>query len=151
MKRTFLTMSVVLLASTFSLRAEDDAVAKEDKKFEGTWEVIEFFVNGQKVDKDVYADWTFTFKGKEYQQKDGDKVMEAGKQTLDPSKKPKHMDIAVAEGETKGEKQLAIYEWDGDDKVKICAARHGETTRPEKFETKEDSGEMYFVLKRKAK
>jgi uncharacterized protein (TIGR03067 family) len=148
-KRTFLTIGVVLLASAFSLRAEDDAVAKEDKKFEGTWEVIEFEANGEKVPKEVYANWTFTFKGKDYEQKDGDKVMEAGKQTLDPSKKPKHMDIAVAEGEAKGEKQLAIYEWDGDGKVKICASRHGETTRPEKFETKEDKGDMYFVLKRK--
>lgn len=151
MKRTFLMIGVLLLASTLSLRAEDDAVAKEDKKFEGTWEVVELHISGQKLDKEVYSNWTFTFKGKDYEQKAGDNVLEAGKQTLDPSKKPMHMDIAVSEGEAKGEKQLAIYEWDGDDKVKICAAKHGETTRPEKFETKEDSGEMYFVLKRKAK
>jgi uncharacterized protein (TIGR03067 family) len=148
-KKIILGIGVALLATTFSLRAEDDAVAKEDKKFEGTWEVVEFEANGEKVPKEVYENWTFTFKGKEYTQKSGDDVLEAGKQALDPSKKPKHMDITVSEGEAKGEKQLAIYEFDGDDKVKIAASKHGETTRPEKFESKEDKGDMYFVLKRR--
>jgi uncharacterized protein (TIGR03067 family) len=150
MKRLLTTFGFLLLASPLAvttLRADADAVAKEDKKFEGTWEVVEFQINGEKVEKAVYENWTFTFKGKDYTQKDGDNVMEAGKQTLDPSKKPMHMDVVVGEGEMKGVKQLAIYEWDGDDKVKITAAKHGDTTRPEKIAT----GEMTFVLKRKAK
>ena len=60
-----------------------------------------------------------------------------------------NMDITVTDGETKGKKQLAIYEWDGADKVKICAADHDDTKRPEKFETKEGARDMIFVLKRK--
>ena len=54
----------------------------------------------------------------------------------------------MTDGETKGKKQLAIYEIDGD-KAKICAADHDDTERPTKFETKEGSKSMIFELKRK--
>jgi uncharacterized protein (TIGR03067 family) len=147
MKRSLL-LAWALLATLGVSWAVDDKVADEDKKFEGTWVVTMMEVGGQKVPEQAFAEMTFTFKGKKYEQKVGDMLVEGGTQDLDPSKSPKHMDINVTDGQTKGKKQLAIYEIDGD-KAKICAADHDDKERPSKFETKEGSMSMIFELKRK--
>lgn len=152
MRRSWYLLSALVLCGFFCTVAADDTdkdkVTAEDKKFEGTWAVTVMEANGQKIDKDNFADMTFEFKGKKYWQKNGGTLMEAGTQDLDPSKTPKLMEINVIEGETKGQKQLAIYEIEGD-KLKICAANHGDKERPAKFETKEGTGQLYFELKRK--
>jgi uncharacterized protein (TIGR03067 family) len=128
--------------------AKDDDVAAEDKKFEGVWVVTGLEVNGMAAPEENYSNQTFTFKGKEYVQKAGDQVIEAGTQDLNPKKKPKEMDIKVTEGETKDQLQLAIYEIEGDN-LKVCAARHGDKERPKEFVTKAGSGHMLFTMKRK--
>ncbi len=144
-----LSVALLLCALAATTWADDkDKVAEEDKKFEGTWTVVAMEVNGQKLGEENYENMTFTFKGKKYEQKSGERLIEAGTQDLDPSKKPKLMDINVTDGETKGTKQLAIYEIEGD-KCKICAAQHDSKDRPKSFETKEDTGHIYFELKRK--
>ena len=148
MKRSLWFVWVLLATLGVQAWAMDDKVAEEDKKFEGTWIVTAMEVGGQKVPEEGFKEMTFTFKGKNYEQKVGDMLVEAGKQDLDPSKTPKLMDITVSEGEAKREKQLAIYEIDGD-KAKICAAIHGDKERPSKFETKEGSKNMIFELKKK--
>ena len=147
MKRSLL-LAWALLATLGAAWAVDDKVADEDKKFEGTWVVTMMEVGGQKVPEQAFAEMTFTFKGKKYEQKVGETLVEGGTQDLDPSKTPKNMDINVTDGQTKGKKQLAIYEIDGD-KAKICAADHDDKERPSKFETKEGSKNMIFELKRK--
>ena len=149
MKRSLVMAWALVAALVLPAFAADDKVAEEDKKFEGTWQVVAMEVGGRKVPEEGFAEMTFTFKGKTYEQKSGDTLVEGGKQDLDPSKKPMNMDITVTDGETKGKKQLAIYEWDGADKVKICAADHEDTNRPKKFETADGSKEMLFVLKKK--
>jgi uncharacterized protein (TIGR03067 family) len=151
----YLLSAVILCAFLTPVWADDkdqekDKVSAEDKKFEGKWMVTAMEVGGQKVEQDNFADMTFEFKGKKYWQKNGDTLMEAGTQDLDPDKKPKAMDIKVTDGQTKGQKQLAIYEIEGD-KLKICAADHGDKERPSKFSTEEGSRQMYFELKRKGK
>lgn len=148
MKRTALLVWALLAVFVLPVWAADDKVAEEDKKFEGTWVVTAMEVGGNKAADEFFDKMTFTFKGKNYEQKDGDKLVEAGKQDLDPSKTPKQMDITVTAGDTKGKKQLAIYEIDGE-KLKICAADHDDPVRPAKFETKEGSRSMIFELKKK--
>jgi uncharacterized protein (TIGR03067 family) len=149
MKRSLILAWALLAALVLPVVAADDKVTAEAKTFEGTWQVIAMEVGGKKIPDEGFGEMTFTFKGKTYEQKSGDTLVEAGKQDLDPSKKPMVMDITVTDGETKGKKQLAIYEWDGADKVKICAADHEDTNRPKKFETAEGSREMLFILKKK--
>jgi len=150
MKRSALLVWALLAALGMQAWAADDKVAEEDKKFEGTWVVTGMEVGGNKVPAEEIGNinMTFTFKGKNYEQKAGDTLVEAGKQDLDPSKKPKQMDITVTDGQTKGKKQLAIYEIEGD-KLKVCAADHDDTVRPTKFETKEGTKHMLFELKKK--
>jgi len=151
-----LALVLVSTALLGTMRADDEKdkkpdkekVAAEDKKFEGTWQVTKEEHNGQSGDEERVAASTFVFKGKHYEQKIGDEVVEAGTQDLDPTKSPKHMDVTVAkgQGETVGKKQLAIYEIEGDT-IKASFAPHGETTRPTKLESKE--GVIYIEMKRK--
>ena len=149
MRKLLGLISAITLLSLFSMvRADDkDKAAEEDKKFEGTWNVVAMEISGTKAQSEAYETMTFTFKGKKYEQKNGDDVVEAGTQDLDPSKTPKHMDVNVTEGETKDKKQLAIYEINGDT-CKICFAQHESKDRPTKYDTK-DTDNMYFELKRK--
>jgi len=149
MKRTFAivwTISVLCLAS-LSYADDKDKAAEEDKKFEGTWQVTALEVSGNKVGSEAYETMTFVFKGKKYEQKVGDEIVEAGTQDLDPSKSPKLMDVSVTEGDAKGKKQLAIYEINGDS-LKMCFAPHESKDRPLKFDSKEP-GHQYLELKRK--
>jgi uncharacterized protein (TIGR03067 family) len=152
-----LALTLVSGALIANVRADDkkddkdktDKVAAEDKKFEGTWQVTKEVHNGRAIDEDRVSRTTFVFKGKKYEQKIGDEVVEAGTQDLDPTKSPKHMDVTVSKGDgTEGLKQLAIYEIDGDT-IKACFANHGEKERPTKLESKEDSGHIYIEMKRK--
>jgi uncharacterized protein (TIGR03067 family) len=72
---------------------------------------------------------------------------------IDPSKKPKHMDLAIAEGPMfQGQTSLAIYDIDGDT-LKWCAAEPGGGERATAFPEKEgDQGQhLYLVLKRTKK
>ena len=156
MHRCLYLLSALVLCGYLSIAWADDKdndkdkVTAEDKKFEGVWKVTAMEAGGQKMEEDNFADMTFEFKGKKYWQKNGDDLMEAGTQDLDPSKTPKLMDINVTDGQTKGQKQLAIYEIDGD-KLKICAANHGDKERPTKFSTQAGTRQLYFELKRKRK
>lgn len=147
MKQLLGLMFAIMALGLVGLVRADDKAAEEDKKFEGTWEVVAMVVGGNALEKEGFENMTFTFKGKKYEQKNGDMLVEAGSQDLDPGKSPKHMDVTVTDGETKGKKQLAIYEIDGD-KCKMCFAQHDTTDRPKNFETK-DTEFMYFELKRK--
>ncbi len=144
-----LVLCLGLLAAGAPYLKDDAAdVAAEDKKFEGTWNVVGLEVDGQKLGAENYENQTFTFKGKEYVQKNGDDLVEAGTQDLNPKKTPKEMDIKVTEGMTKGQLQLAIYEIEGDN-CKICAADHGDKERPKELKSTAGSKHMLFTLKRK--
>jgi len=65
---------------------------------------------------------------------------------LDPTRKPKEIDLIWAEFANKGKIQLAIYELDGDT-LKICESPIGKE-RPKKFESKKGSGQSILTLKR---
>jgi uncharacterized protein (TIGR03067 family) len=54
--------------------------------------------------------------------------------TIDPSRKPKTIDYQVGDGPTKGQKQLGIYELDGD-ALKSCFGAPG-SERPTDFTSK---------------
>jgi uncharacterized protein (TIGR03067 family) len=131
-------LGILLLASI----ATGGDADKELEKLQGKW-IAE--LEGKKAElkftKDSFA---ITFS-------DGTKDLTfKGMVKLDPSKKPKHMDMTINEGEIfKGEIARAIYELDGDT-LKWCANEPGKADRPQEFPPKEgESGNsMYLVYKR---
>jgi uncharacterized protein (TIGR03067 family) len=154
-----LVLMLVSLSFVLQVQADDkdkkdapdkEKVAAEDKKFEGTWIITKMETGGRVATEEELGGMYFVFKGKKYEQKQGDNVIEGGTQDLDPTKTPKHMDVKVTDGQTSGQTQLAIYEIDGD-KVRACFAQHGSKERPSKFESKEGSEHIYIEMKRKKK
>jgi uncharacterized protein (TIGR03067 family) len=138
-----LVVSVALLAAD----AKDDAVKKEVEKFQGSWTGVSLEAGGQKAPDEFAKQNKITFTGDKYVQTMGGQTVEAGTQKLDPTKKPKTMDISVTEGDMKGSTQLGIYEIEGDT-LKICVAEHGSKDRPTEFATKAGSRNMLIVLKK---
>src|SRR5438067_2056537 len=91
-------LMVVVVGLLVAADAPDDAVKKEQRKFQGTWSPVAQEANGERQEKDKLKkhDWVF----------DGDKVTikEATKSRehsfkLDPSKTPKTIDITDKQGD----------------------------------------------------
>ena len=78
-----------------------------------------------------------------------DKVINEGKVKLDPTKKPKTLDVTFTEGERKGQEVLGIYEIKGHT-FRVCVARPGDE-RPAEFSAKAGSSCILIVYKREKK
>ena len=145
--RIALVLGIALLASV-SADDKADAGKKDSDKLQGTWTFVSMERGGEKVPQGD-AGPTITFDGDKFSVKAGDQVLQAGTQTLDPSKKPSAVDAKVAEGEGKGTTMLGIYEIDGD-MVKACFDMAGKK-RPTEFKSTAGDGHMLVVLKRAKK
>jgi uncharacterized protein (TIGR03067 family) len=126
-----------------AVHAQDDA-KKELAKLEGKWTVTAAERDGKADD---------TLKGA-VRVNSGDKytlAMKGGKPfggtyKIDPTKKPKTMDMMPTDGRYKDKTLLAIYELDGDT-MKVCFAEPGKE-RPTEFSSKPGSGHVCIIQKR---
>jgi uncharacterized protein (TIGR03067 family) len=127
--------------------AKDEAIKKDRKKYEGTWQVISLEIDGnQSAEEDAKkitvvneADgkWTIEVEGK---------VVARGTSEIDPTRTPRTVDLTITEGEGNGKTALAIYEF-GEDTRKVCLAPAGKE-RPAAFAAPAGSGHILAVLKR---
>src|SRR5262249_61842606 len=91
----------------------------------------------------VFAGYTFALKK-------GDEVGLKGTFKLDPSKKPRAVDMTITEGGREGEKGKVlhgIYEL-GKGTLKWCTSEPGGSGRPKEFSTKEGVNHMLVTLKK---
>jgi uncharacterized protein (TIGR03067 family) len=132
----------VLLAAD----SKDDDIKKEQKKINGTWAVESFVNAGMKVPEDDVKKFRLTLDGDKYTLKQEDNVVSKGTAKIDPSKKPKTIDITPTEGDGQGTAMLGIYEINGDT-YKVCYVPGGKD-RPTKFASEEGSDYILFVFKR---
>lgn len=65
---------------------------------------------------------------------------------VDRDKAPAHLNFVYVDGEHQGKSKLAIFEFDGDDRLKICVADFG-GSRPTAFTAAE--GTTLLVMERK--
>ena len=83
---TMLCTVVVTVSSNCGTRADDKAdVAKELKKFHGVWTFESVEAGGKKAPAADFKGATVTFEGDKYTVKNGDEVIQVGRQKLDPS------------------------------------------------------------------
>src|SRR5215208_667106 len=118
-------MAVVFATLLPAGDAKDEAIKKDRKNYEGTWQVVSLVVEGNKAGEEdarkitvinaADGKWTIQAEGK---------VVARGTSVIDPTKKLKTVDLTVAEGEDKGETALGIYEF-SDDTRKVCLATAG--------------------------
>ena len=74
------------------------------------------------------------------------KVVARGTSIIDPTKKPKTVDLTITEGQDKGKTALGIYEF-SDGTRKVCLAPAGKE-RPTEFAAPTGSDHILAVLKR---
>ncbi|MBY0525535.1 MAG: TIGR03067 domain-containing protein [Gemmataceae bacterium] len=127
------------------------ADAKEEaKQLEGTWKVVSADVAGMKVPDDKIKDAIVIIKGDKLTLGDRGKDGKELSFTVDPSKKPKHIDLTDLKA--KNAKSVpGIYALEKDE-LKLCiplveAGKAANLTRPESFETK-DKAFMTITCKR---
>jgi uncharacterized protein (TIGR03067 family) len=130
--------------------ANEVTVAKELQAFKGTWRMSSKEEDGKKFSEEEIKDIIGTGDGlAKFSVRRGDKIIGEATVKLDPTKKPKTIDVAFTEGELKGKAVMGIY------KIEIrifrvCVARVGDE-RPAAFSAKAGSGHTLVVYKREKK
>jgi uncharacterized protein (TIGR03067 family) len=141
---------LILLLTLCAGAVQDDAAKKDLEALQGTWTAVAGERNGQKASEDDLKNFKVVFKGdKMIINPDNDNRTASFK--LDPSNKPRALDITPEQGPKKGVSLPAIYELDGE-ALKICYDNEGVSDkRPTEFKTAPKSGLWLLVLKREKK
>jgi uncharacterized protein (TIGR03067 family) len=146
--RMAMTMAAGLLLTGFGPHSaagdKDDAVKKDMKLLEGTWHMESFEINGKPLPAEKVKSIKVTIKGDRYSVDLGEKSFELTFK-IDPTKKPKAIDLTMAMGDEKAVTH-GIYEVSADT-FKICRTTEAGKDRPTAFAGKE--GMAYAVYKRK--
>lgn len=138
-----LSLCLTMLAT--AAFADDKKQAEEIKKMDGTWLVVTGELGGTSLPEDVTKTFTLTLASGKYAVKVGGQD-DKGTCTIDPTKKPKELDIKGEEGPNKGKTIPCIYELDGDT-LKVCYDLSGKK-RPAEFKTEKDTLLYLAVYKR---
>jgi uncharacterized protein (TIGR03067 family) len=135
--------SLILVLSVMQTARSDDP--KDSDTIQGTWLASTAELGGKPFTDEVRRSIKLTLKDDKYTVTVG-KNPDQGTVKLDPSAKPKAMDITGTEGPNKGKKIPAIYELEGDT-LKICYDLSGKS-RPTEFKTTEGTQLFLVTYKR---
>src|SRR5215471_7906639 len=126
MKRIPIAMLVaVTLTAIASALAGESADPKKDlAQLQGEWSMVSGTADGQPMPDEIRKQMKRVCKGDEITVTMAGQIYIKAKITLDPSKKPKTIDYEMTDGFTKGQKQLGIYELEGDT-FKSCFGKPG--------------------------
>jgi uncharacterized protein (TIGR03067 family) len=132
---------------SFADDAKDEAIKKDRKKIEGTWRIVALEINGNKASEEdakkltvvngVDGSWSLNSEGNEVSQ---------GTSTIDPTKKPKTIDLTPTVGDEKGKQFLGIYEV-GENTRRLCFAPLGKE-RPTEFSSTSGSEHILVTFER---
>lgn len=142
-----LIVGLLLTATGFADDTKDEAIRKDRKRIQGTWQVTTLSINGNKSkDEDakkitvVNGDdgtWSIRSEGKE---------ISKGTSAFDPTKKPKTIDFTPTEGGGKGDRFLGIYRL-GKNARKLCFAPAGKD-RPTEFSSTPENQQILVTFER---
>jgi uncharacterized protein (TIGR03067 family) len=144
MRATLAAMAMVVLC--LSARAADDEAKKDQDQLQGDWSLVSGQRDGQDIPEDFAKSLKRNVKGNMTTVTRDGEPLAKGSFTLDPTKKPKTIDIKV---EGMDMPVHGIYELEGDT-LKICYAAPGEE-RPKEFAAKAGTGHTFAVWKRDKK
>ena len=144
------TIAAVVAVNGWTAAVEGDkeaAYKKELEKFTGTWQLVASEKDGVKAPEAEITDIKIIFKGDKFTMERAGKTVEEGWICIDPARKSKVIDVYPTKPESKV--VMGIYEWDGDDKFRLCGTHPGtEQTRPTLFSTTKGTGHTLHVCKR---
>jgi uncharacterized protein (TIGR03067 family) len=132
-----LTVAATVAGNGWTAAVADDgdaAYKKELEKFAGTWQLVVSEKDGVKEPEVDVKQIRIIFKGDKFTLERAGKTVEEGWICIDPTRRPRVIDVYATEPESKV--VMGVYEWDSDDKFMICGAHPGtEQTRPTLFST----------------
>ncbi|QEF99579.1 hypothetical protein Mal15_36450 [Stieleria maiorica] len=125
----------------------NDAVKKERKRLEGTWQVTSLVVGGNKSKKEDVQKLTVVNgdDGTRSVLSEG-KVVSKGTSTLAPMAEPKTIDFTATEGGGSGDRFVGIYQL-GKKKRKLCFVR-ADQERPTEFTSTAENKYILVAYKR---
>jgi len=124
---------------------KEAAIRDELGRFEGSWRFDAMEVGGKAVPVDGFKSIRLVLKGDKFTMVQPDATY-GGTYVVDPSSRPKTIDVMFTEGPEKGKTSYGIYELEGDT-YKVCMGLTGKP-RPTEFASKPGSGHVLEVLKR---
>jgi uncharacterized protein (TIGR03067 family) len=137
-------LQLLALASCVLAAPPDDVVRREHEQFDGNWRLVSVEAGGERMPARELNDYSLTFKaGKFTSLRAGEK--RTGKYTLDPTHKPKTMDIVPEDGPDKDKSWSLIYSLEGNT-LRICGRKIGDE-RPTSFDTKGQKDAILMVFR----
>ena len=143
MKSTFMLAFGLMFALSPVVRC--DEAKKDAELLEGVWIPASAELAGKQFPEATRKAMKLVMKGNTYKVSVGE-LLDVGTTKIDPSQKPKSIDVTGTEGPNRDKTYLAIYELDGDT-LKICYDLSGKA-RPTEFKSKADSKLFLVVYKR---
>jgi uncharacterized protein (TIGR03067 family) len=148
-----MTTRLLLLTFVFVAIATDDskedAVKKDLDKLQGTWKMASLEVGGKSVPADKLKNSTLTIKGDKYIINVNEKTYET-QMVLDPTQKPKTIDMKFLDGANKDKTALGSYKIDGET-FTMCRALNPGQARPQDFGTWPNTNTFVVVWKKQEK
>ena len=137
MKAFSVSTVLVAVAVTAVLAGQQ---ADDSKNIQGTWLPVKGEIGGAPMKDETLKIISMKLEGGKYEVKAEN--LDKGTYTIDPSAKPKTIDVSGVEGPNAGKKLLAIYELQGDT-LRICYGLGG-SPRPTEF--KSPAGTPTFLV-----
>jgi uncharacterized protein (TIGR03067 family) len=144
------TVAAAVAGVGWTAAVEDDkeaAYTKELEKLAGTWQLVASEKDGVQAPEADLKQIKAIVNGDKYTLERAGKTVEEGWVAIDPARKPKVIDVYPTKPESKV--VMGIYEWDGDDKLRLCCTHPGtEQTRPSLFSTTKGAGHAMMECQR---
>jgi uncharacterized protein (TIGR03067 family) len=142
-------LTVLVAGLLLAAEAKKEDAQKDQEALQGTWRPVSS-EQGGKDQTDEAKEHALIFEKDTFTVKRGDQVLLKGTFKVDPSKKPRAIDMTITEGrrdDDKGKELHGIYELTKDG-LKWCTSEPGGTARPKGFSTKEGTKELLVTFKK---
>lgn len=144
---SLLIVGLLLTATASADDAKDEAIRKDRKRIQGTWQVTALTINGNKAKDEDAKKLTVVNDDKgTWNLRSGNMEISKGTSTFDPTKKPKTIDFTPTDGGGKGDQFLGIYQL-GKNARKLCFAPAGKD-RPTEFSSTPENQHILVEFER---